>query len=538
MSKVGWLLLMIIIFGGCVSPVGYRKTDASPKIGANITAQVLTSPANTPVTARTSNNRLIFGMKQPVTTLDPLRAVQYGDIRLNHLVAQQLVAPDMNGNFVGVLAEKWAVSPDGKEWVFDLRKGVHFHNGMEMIADDVRWIFDRIEDPKTQSNLRTVFAGMNLHTSVINRYQVRFQMDSGMGSFLSYLSLLNRAAIIHRDSYDENGKVLKIIGTGPFQMGPYINGQYYILNKFPDYWKRGEPLLDEVELRVIPDANSRYEQLKAGTIDMTEELPFSQVKRMLNDPDPEIILDLHYINSDERLVMNQRRLPFSNKNSRLAVMNAIDREIYNQAIFHGLGQVHNQPFSFNDPWYLDYPIPKANLVQAKKYFEASGNSKGTSVEFLITPDQSDRAEIIRMMLAEVGFIVKIKAVQPAEWNSLGMAYQYDLLLGTMSGVFDPDRPYGYLSGKSGSNWLVGGYDSPEMNNLIEAGRSEINIEKRKETYKKILELVEKDAATMYLTGLPWVEAWRSYVSGYRSGNAPVLMWMDASEGLNKASILP
>ena len=72
---------------------------------------------------------LTFAMKEDVTSLDPLKAIQYGDIRLNILVAQQLVAPDRAGKFVGVLAESWETSADGKTWTFKLRPGVKFHNG-------------------------------------------------------------------------------------------------------------------------------------------------------------------------------------------------------------------------------------------------------------------------------------------------------------------------------------------------------------------------------------------------------------------------
>jgi peptide/nickel transport system substrate-binding protein len=181
---------------------------------------------------------LSFAMKEDVTSLDPLKAIQYGDIRLNILVAQQLIAPDRAGNFVGVLAESWDTSADGMTWTFKLRPNVKFHNGEVVTADDVKWIFDRILDPDVGAAMRSTYAGIGLQSEVLDENTITFTIESGMGPFPSYLALLNRTAIIHRDSYDAEGMVAKIIGTGPFMMDEVRPGESYTVVKFPDYWKR------------------------------------------------------------------------------------------------------------------------------------------------------------------------------------------------------------------------------------------------------------------------------------------------------------
>jgi peptide/nickel transport system substrate-binding protein len=149
-------------------------------------------------------------------------------------------------------------------------------------------------------------------------------------------------------------------------------------------------------------------------------------------------------------------------------------------------------------------------------------------------NQRDKGEVIQAMLGQVGFDVQFDIVDSAAWNSKGQALDYDLLLGTMTGIFDPDRPYGYLTAASGGNWLVGGYDSPQMNELLTAGKAEVDVAKRQEIYSQVVQLVQDDAATIYVLGLPWVEAWQNYVKDYQPGTSPALMMMDASDGLNKA----
>lgn len=531
-----WTLLSVfVLLSIALSACGAQTPAAQPPAPEATKAPESTqapAPTQAPASGPKQGGTLTFAMKEDVTSMDPLKAIQYGDIRLNVLVAQQLVAPDRSGKFVGVLAESWDTSADGKTWTFHLRKDVKFHNGQTMTADDVKWIFDRILDEKAGAAMRSTLAGIGLTTEVLDANTIKFTIQSGMGPFLSYLALLNRPAIIHRDSYAADGSVTKIIGTGPFMMAESKPGESYTLKKFPDYWKKGEPLLDGVVLKVITDPAVRLNALRTGEVDMAEELPIADVKALKDKPDPNFNVQVYYINSGERLVMNTTRAPFSDKNARLAVMHAFDRAQYNEAIFFGLGQVHNQPFTPDNIWYLDVPAVQADVTKAAEYFKASGLPQGTKIKMLTMANQKERGEVIQAMLSQVGFEVEMDMVDSAAWTSKGKAYDYDLLLGTMTGIFDPDRPYGYLTKDSGSNWLVGGYNSDKMNELLVAGRAETDLEKRKAIYKQVVQLVQDDAATIYILGLPWVEAWRSDVMGYQPGTSPTLMMMDASDGLN------
>ncbi len=523
------LAVLAMLLGACTQ----APATAVPAASAPAAAPSEVPAAAAPATPK-AGGTLTFAMKEDVTSLDPLKAIQYGDIRLNILVAQQLIAPDRAGKFVGVLAESWETSADGKAWTFKLRPGVKFHNGQELTADDVKWIFDRILDEKAGAAQRSAYAGIKLQTEVVDKSTIKFTIESGMGPFPSYLALLNRSAIIHRDSYDAEGKVAKIIGTGPFMMDAVKPGESYTLVKNPNYWKAGEPLLDSVVLKVITDPVVRLNALRTGEVDMAEELPMADVKKLVDTPDPNFTVKVYYINSGERLVMNHTRAPFNNQDARLALQAAFDRDQYNEAIFFGLGQTHNQPFTPDNVWRLDVPMVMPDLTKAKEYFKASGLPEGTPVKFLLMANQKDKGEVIQAMLGQVGFKVEFDVVDSAAWNSKGQAYDYDLLLGTMTGIFDPDRPYGYLTKASGGNWLVGGYDSPKMNELLAAGKAETDVAKRQAIYKQVVELVQADGATLYVLGLPWVEAWQNTVKGYQPGTSPALMMMDASDGLNKA----
>ena len=548
-SMVALLLVAAMLLGACAqaqptaAPAEPTQAEApapapTDKPAAEPTKAEAPAPTDVPTEVPAPEGpkmggTLTFAMKEDVTSLDPLKAIQYGDIRLNVLVAQQLVATDKGGKFVGVLAESWDTSADGKEWAFHLRQGVKFHNGAEMKAEDVKWVFDHILDENAGAVMRATFSGIGLAVEVVDDYTVKMTIESGMGPFLSYLGLLNRSAIVHRDTYGADGSVTKIIGTGPFMMGEAKPGESYTLDKFAEYWKEGEPYLDQVVLKVITDPNVRLNAMRTGEVDMAEELPIADVKNLVTTQDPNFTTQVYYINSGARLVMNHTRPPFNDLNARKALMYAFDRTMYNEAVYFGLGQVHNQPFLPDDVWHLDVPVIEADLAKAQEAFTAAGLQQGAEITMLLMPNQKDSAEIIDAMLSQVGFKVNFETVDSAAWNEKGKALEYDLILGTMTGIFDPDRPYGYLTNASSGNWLVGGYNTDAMNALLTAGRAEVDPAKRQEIYTQVLNLVYEDVATIYVVGLPWTEAWQNYVMGYQPGTSPTLMMMDGSTGLNQ-----
>ena len=251
--------------------------------------------------------------------------------------------------------------------------------------------------------MRSAYTGIKLQSEVVDKSTIKFTIESGMGPFPSYLALLNRSAIIHRDSYDAEGKVAKIIGTGPFMMDAVKPGESYTLVKNPNYWKAGEPLLDSVVLKVITDPVVRLNALRTGEVDMAEELPMADVKKLVDTPDPDFTVQVYYINSGERLVMNTPACARSTTRMPAWRLQAVfDREQYNEAIFFGLGQTHNQPFTPDNVWRLDVPTVMPDLTKAKEYFKASGLPEGTPVKFLLMANQKDKGEVIQAMLGQVG----------------------------------------------------------------------------------------------------------------------------------------
>jgi ABC-type transport system substrate-binding protein len=167
------------------------------------------------------------------------------------------------------LAEKWEVSPDGKTWTFNLRKDVKWHDGKPFSADDVKFTFDSILNPATNTRLRGDLAAIS-EVQVVDPATVKFQLKSSFAPlpiFMAYTAgIVPKHALEGQDintAAEFNKK--SPIGTGPFKLKEYVTGSHTQLVANPDYF-RGKPKLDSITFKVVPDPNAILAQLSTGEL--------------------------------------------------------------------------------------------------------------------------------------------------------------------------------------------------------------------------------------------------------------------------------
>ena len=115
--------------------------------------------------------------------LDPHKSMSAMEANGFTLICESLVATDKDGNFMPCLAESWDISDDATEWTFHLAKGVKFHNGRELTAEDVKFNIERIIDPNTGSSCASKFYALD-SVSAVDPYTVKFKLKGPSGSFL------------------------------------------------------------------------------------------------------------------------------------------------------------------------------------------------------------------------------------------------------------------------------------------------------------------------------------------------------------------
>jgi peptide/nickel transport system substrate-binding protein len=165
------------------------------------------------------------------------------------------------------LAESWTYSPDLKTWEFKLRRGVKFHHGREMTAQDVITTYRRILDPATGAASRSNY-DMIAQMEAPDPYTVIFRLSYAYGGFADILSD-RQVKIVPADRLDD--LATNPIGTGPFVFRSYAPGDRSIYARNPNYWEAG-PRFDGVEMRILPEMSVRIAALQAGDLDVVWDL--------------------------------------------------------------------------------------------------------------------------------------------------------------------------------------------------------------------------------------------------------------------------
>jgi peptide/nickel transport system substrate-binding protein len=461
--------------------------------------------------AQTPPNVLVVGHVAELQTLDPGQAVTISDFRiLCNIYDSLLHYKDGSLDVEPGLAETWSVSPDGKTYTFNLRKGVKFHDGTAFNAESVKFCFDRVIDPHHPYHDTGPFPfafilGPIERTEVTAPYTVVLHLKqpyapglTALAGAIGSLACLSPAAIKqYGKDFSRNGG-----GTGPFKFVEWVSGQRFVLEANKDYW-RGAPKLAGIVFRPIVDDNARVSEMLSGGTDITIEVPpddiatFTSNKNFIyyEQPGPH----LWY------LMLNTREKPFDDVRVRQAANYAINKEAMVTDLLKGSATVANglTPPAFkwaHDDAIKPYPY---DPTKAKQLLAEAGYAKGVDVTFYVTESGSGMLSPILMGtaiqadLAAVGIRAKIETY---EWNTfLGK------LLPTMPpGVGmaemsfmtqDPDM-HPFLSLRTGAPVNSGSFSDPKVDALIDAGRAEQDQGKRAAIYKQLQQLIYAEA--------PWV----------------------------------
>ncbi|HXG02387.1 MAG TPA: ABC transporter substrate-binding protein, partial [Candidatus Binatia bacterium] len=258
-----------------------------------------------------------------------------------------LVQFDRTLTIAPALAEFWRASRDGLTWTFTLRKGVKFHHGRELTADDVVYSFTRILDPKTKSGAADLFATVAgarefregraryvAGLSAPDRYTVRVVLAEAQGPFVSVLAA-GHAKIVPRDvvERDEEAFGMQPVGTGPFRFVRWDRGREIHLAANPDYFD-GAPRLAGVVYRIYPGERweSTYDEFRGGNLE-DAPLPTRNYRQIVAARDhvyvkrPMISVRFYGINTAIK--------PLDDRRVRQAFVHAINREAVIEEAFHG-----------------------------------------------------------------------------------------------------------------------------------------------------------------------------------------------------------
>src|SRR5437762_3607213 len=230
-----------------------------------------------------------------------------------------------------MLAESWDVTPDYKRVTFHLRKGVQFTTGRELTSDDVKYNLLRVRDPKVGAGGWVAFSNWwTIDTP--DKYTVSLSSDTSRPLVFDNLETFN---IIDQVTAEGPNAKSQVVGSGPFMLKEWVQGDHITLVKNPNYWQSGRPYLDAIEYRVLPDAQSMVSQFEAGALDMALNPPLQDAGRLKSNPQYQVVTNPNtgrYYTAG----WNVASSPLDNKLVRQAMNFAMNRQRFADAVLLGL----------------------------------------------------------------------------------------------------------------------------------------------------------------------------------------------------------
>jgi peptide/nickel transport system substrate-binding protein len=163
----------------------------------------------------------------------------------------------------------------------NLRKGVQFHSGREFTSDDVRWNLMRARDPKTAVQQFQTQSAWFTGIDTPDKYTIVLSSDQPRPSVFDFFELFN---IADRDAMDASDAAARVIGTGPFMLAEYAQGDHITFKRNPNYWRPGAPYLDGFTVQFLTDAQAMTAQLEGGPVDMVVSPALRDAVRLQSNP--------------------------------------------------------------------------------------------------------------------------------------------------------------------------------------------------------------------------------------------------------------
>ena len=423
--------------------------------------------------------RLRIGISGGSTTdsLDPALIL---DMMMQVFIAGSLgnclVEIDANGNTAPELAESWESSPDAKKWIFKLRRGVTFHNGKTIDADDVIFSIRRHCTKDSKSAAKALLEDI-AEIKKVDANTVAFTLGSGNADFPFILSDYH-LIIGPKDSDFSKG-----VFSGAYMVKAFEPGVRAFAVRNPNYFKSDRGWFDEVEMLGISDVNARTNALKTGQIDVMNRCELKTVHLLKRTPGIQVLRQDGY--KHYTFAMRTDTAPFDNNDVRLALKHGIDRKQLVETILRGYGQVGNDhPISQANRYFAkDLPQRQYDPDKAKFHLKKAGIS--TSTFKLHTAEAAfvgavDAGVLYKEQAAKAGITIDVvREPNDGYWSNVWLKKGW-------CAVFWGGRPTEDMMFSTayarGAAWNDTFWDNKRFNELLVAARAELDQTKRREMY--------------------------------------------------------
>ena len=473
-----------------------------------------------PLSPASAQTTLRVGLAEDPDILDPTLSRTLAGKMVFAALCDKLFDLDEKLNIVPQLALSHETSPDGKAVTIRLRPGVRFQDGEPLNAEAAKFSLDR-HISMTGSFRKPEIAAID-HVAVIDPLTIRLVLRQPFSPLISQLADRSGIMVSPRAAKEAGDK----FGTTPICAGPYkltqrVQQDRIVAEKFADYWDSGNVHIERIIYLPITDATVRLANLKAGGIDLVDRLLATDIGQVRSDPRLKLVtaLETGYQGLNINVaVRDGYKTPLGlHSKVRQAFSLAIDREAINKVVFDGEFVPGNQWVHPGHPYYhAGIPVPRRDLGAARALIADAGITGRFGIELMVTKNVEVQrvAEMIQVMVAEIGIDVRIRVTELGAALKQAEAGEYQMFLLAWSGRADPDgNSYIFHKCKAPQNYS--GYCNPVLDALLDAQRATSDVAERRPIFTQAIQMVLEDSPIVYLYHRQWLVAHTARLQGFR-----------------------
>jgi len=464
-------------------------------LGLTIAASSSLFPRRVEAAVPKKGGKFIIGLSGGSTTdsMDPGTLTSVFNQHLNFQIRNCLVEIDHNFKPIPELAESWDSTPDARVWTFKLRRGVEFHNGKTMTADDVVFSINHHLSEDSKSGGKGYLKALK-EVRKDGPNTVIFELEGGNADFP--FTMGDYHFTICPDG-TKGPEFEKGIGTGGFMLRAWEPGVRSLTKRNPNYWKEGRAHFDEVETLAITDGNARTTALKTGVIHQMDRVDLKTVhllKKMSG-----LVVDATTGTAHYTIPMLVDRSPYNDKDVRTALKLAIDRNALVKTILRGYGEVGN-----------DHPIAPVNRYFAKNLEQRTYDpdkakyhmKKAGMMDHIFNlhsaesayPGATDTAVLIKEQAQKAGININVVR-EPSDgyWSNVWMKKEWCMCYWGGRPVEDMMFTVAY---QTGAPWNDTHWSNKRFDELLVAARAELDTDKRGKMYAEMQEICRNDGGAV------------------------------------------
>lgn len=413
------------------------------------------------------------------------------------------------------LAESWTGDAEAKVFTFRLRPGLTFHDGTPCTSADVVATFRAILTPATASPARPVL-NMISDIAAIDPLTVRFTLNVSYADFPISVAHANARIVSARALAGPLGEIdTRPNGTGPFRLETYDSARLLRVVRFDNYYERGKPHLDAVEMYLFPDLAAESTNYLSGAMDVMLDVQQADFKRIAaaRGSNALRVPSGRFIN----VVMRQDQKPFDDVRVRRALAMAVDRDLLVDLVLEGLGRAaHDNILSPEYRFRIDTPAVRYDAAAARRLLAEAGHPQGIRIKLVASNRPAIRTQVavaIKEMARPAGFDIDVETMPHDTylanvWRKGNFYMGYWGMQPTEDGAFT-------LLLTSDAAFEDTAWNNKEFDDLVARGRSTLDDAERARLYAQAQRLLVRDVPYVIPFFQDVLTASRDWVKGWQ-----------------------